>query len=133
MGVFGWVIGVTFSLAHWILAHRYWILSFKIPSILQISQPKSLKCIKITNIIVITNIVFWPTLGMIIFLLMHFLSDFNEVVKNFGYIFFDLSLIAQIVIDTMACVILYDAFRRIRAITSKADNLHVNSLIIRVH
>ena len=70
---------------------------------------------------------------MIIFLLMHFLSDFNEVVKIFGYIFFDLSLIAQIVIDTMACVILYDAFRRIRAITSKADNLHVNSLIIRVH
>jgi hypothetical protein len=133
MGVFGWMIGVTFSLAHWILAQRYWILSFKIPSILQISQPKSLKCIKITNLIVITNIVFWPTLGMIIFFLMHFHSGYSKVIKIFGYIFFDLSLLAQIILDTIACVVLYDAFRRIRAITSKADNLHVNSLIIKVH
>ena len=74
MGIAGWLMIMTFTLAHWIFAHKYWTLSYKVHAIINLdTEQPNLKYVKIFNYTMFINIIFWTLLGTILF----FYSDFN--------------------------------------------------------
>jgi hypothetical protein len=66
---------LTFTLAHWIFANKYWLLSRKLPPMINDSfEQPNLNCINIFNLLMFTNIIVWPVLTMILFLGIHLYS-----------------------------------------------------------
>ncbi len=61
MGLGGLGASMPFTLAHWLFAERYWVLSFKIDFIIRRyeEQPPNIKLVKFVSWFIIFNIVGW--------------------------------------------------------------------------
>ena len=67
MGLAGFGSSISFTLAHWMFAYKYWILSYKIPSMINQSiQTADLSFPRLVNVIMIslTFITSITTMGM---------------------------------------------------------------------
>jgi hypothetical protein len=111
MALGGLGTSVPFTLAHWIFAERYWVLSYKIESILKRDEnPPNLKMVKLFSLVIIVNIVGWQLGSAIAFLGIDLgnmsSTGFPEFMLYFG-------LMTQVFFDIVSIVVLTVAFRRI--------------------
>ena len=129
MGVSGFLTETLFALSHWMFAYKYWILSFRIQSIVEKSQTNELSCQNKTNKAMIINIFWWSFLSTVLWYVIEFTKLTNNLIIQ---ILFYSSLWSTIIFDCISCWVLYDSFKRIKLYSAKA-NLEINTRMMRFH
>jgi hypothetical protein len=72
MALFGTLSTMFFEISHWVFAYKYWIMSYRIEALMKGDSKPDLTCQERTNIITLTNQVFWSLLTTLLFLLLNF-------------------------------------------------------------
>lgn len=69
MGISGMGVSVPYTLAHWLFAERYWILSFKLDYIVKRyeEEPPNIKVVQFLSWLVMFNIVGWQIVSLVVF------------------------------------------------------------------
>jgi hypothetical protein len=78
------ICNTLFTLAYWLFANKYWVLSFRVQSLVE-NKPLKIKCQQRTNVITISNIVFWVCLINLLFFVLIF-SNINQRVTLYNTI-----------------------------------------------
>lgn len=129
MSLSGLGVSVPFTLAHWIFAERYWVLSYKLESIVKrdADQP-NLKMIKLFSWVIIVNIVGWQLLATIAFLGMDLGNMPSTGLPKFLLYF---GMMTQVIFDIVSIVVLTVAFRRIQQFAG--SELEINHKMMNIH
>ena len=70
---------ITYTMAHWILAEKYWELSHFMESYLDDSAEDNLDTIKKTHKAVMLNIILWPVFSCALWFVIHAVLDSKTI------------------------------------------------------
>ncbi len=126
------ICNTLFTLAYWLFANKYWVLSFRVQSLVE-NKPLKIKCQQRTNVITISNIVFWVCLINLLFFVLIF-SNINQRVTLYNTIAVVqyISLFALIFIQAFSCFVIFDSFARLKKYSSIAG-IQMNTFMQKIH
>lgn len=130
MGISGMGVSVPYTLAHWLFAERYWILSFKLDYIVKRyeEEPPNIKVVQFLSWLVMFNIVGWQIVSLVVFYGM----DLGQMEINFVTDFLlYFGIMSQVIFDIISIFVLKVAFNRIRAFSGSL--LQVNERMMNFH
>lgn len=131
MGLAGMGSSITFTLAHWMFAERYWILSYKIPSMIdQTIQGPDLTTPKRTNTLMISLTILIAMASTSVYYGLVF-GNVKQTTLNTVFLYF--LIMSSAILDLVSCVVLYLAFRTIGSATKDSYDLNIKSGMMYVH
>ena len=131
MGLGGMGISLSFTLANWFFAHKYWVLSYKIPSMIDKNlEAANMTKPKIVNILMISITVIVSVSGTSIFF---GLVSGAIPEKKSNEVLLYLFIMSAVVIDFVSCLVLYSAFRTIGEATEHVQQLNIKKSMMDVH
>lgn len=115
---------VAYTMAHWLLAQKYWQLSHLMESYLDDDCEDHSDSIELTHRVVMANIVLWPVVSCLVWFVLH--SVDNSLLVN---VIFYFTLFVPVVLDIASLVLLAHSFGRIKQISQTHGYIVNNRLM----